>query len=150
MNKKNTLDFPKLMDRFEQVCKTRGLRLTHQRTEIFRALIRSMNHPTTEFVFNQVRKHLKTISLDTVYRTIATFEEFGLIKRVHLLDNTTRFDTNLAVHHHLVCTKCKRIEDFYWPDFDQIKLPKTISHWNKIEVRNVVINGLCSNCNKKK
>jgi Fur family peroxide stress response transcriptional regulator len=117
------------MDDFEKVCRTNGLRITHQRTEIFRVLLHHTNHPTTEDIFNQVRRHLKTISLDTVYRTIATFEEYGLIKRVHHIDNATRFDTIISNHHHLICSKCNKIEDFYWPDFDQMKSPKTIFHW---------------------
>jgi Fur family peroxide stress response transcriptional regulator len=139
-----------IIDSFEKVCRAKGLRITHQRTEIFKALLKHTNHPTTEDVFEQVRKHLKTISLDTVYRTIATFEEYGLIRRVHHIDNATRFDVNISDHHHLVCSKCNKIEDFYWPDFDQMKLPKSISSWGQIDVKHVVINGLCLSCKKKK
>jgi len=143
-------DVSQMMDGFEEVCKSKGLRITHQRTEIYKTLLKHTNHPTTEDVFNQVRMRLKTISLDTVYRTLATFEEYGLIKRVHHIDNATRFDINVSNHHHLVCTKCNKIEDFYWPDFDQLKLPETISHWDQIEVKHVVISGLCSTCKKRK
>jgi len=139
-----------LMKSFEQICKSKGLRVTHQRSEIFYELAKYPGHPTVENVFCQVRKHLKTISLDTVYRTIATFEEYNLVKRVQMLDNTARFDINLKVHHHLVCTRCKKIEDFYWPDFDQMKLPRSICNWGKIDLKNVVLSGLCSQCSKKK
>jgi len=138
------------MDDFEEVCKSKGLRLTHQRTEIYKALLNDGGHPTIENVFDQVRKQLKTISLDTVYRTMATFEKYGLIKRIHHIDSATRFDINISNHHHLVCSKCNKIEDFYWPDFDKMKPPKTISNWGRIEVKHVVISGLCSNCKKNK
>jgi Fur family transcriptional regulator, peroxide stress response regulator len=140
----------RMMEGFERVCKTKGLRITHQRTEIFRALLKDSNHPTIENIFEQVRKHLKTISLDTVYRTIATFEKFGLIKKVHHIDNMTRYDHNLSNHHHLVCTQCHKIEDFYWPEFDRMKPPTSISQWGKIEVKHVVIDGLCASCSRKK
>lgn len=149
MNKTST-NIPQMMNRFEELCRKKGLRITHQRTEIFRALATHAEHPTTEEIFNRVRKQLKTISLDTVYRTIATFEEYGLVQRVHHIDNATHFDTNISNHHHLVCTKCKRIEDFYWPDFDRMKPPKSIAHWGEVEEKQVVINALCSNCRKKK
>jgi Fur family peroxide stress response transcriptional regulator len=147
--KKASNHVAELMGSFEKVCKSKGLRITHQRTEIFRMLIQNPNHPTTEDIFNQVRKHLSTISLDTVYRTIGTFEEYGLIRKVHHIDNTTRFDHNLSTHHHLVCTQCGKIEDFYWPDFDRMKPPKSISRWGKIELKHVVIDGICSSCSKK-
>ena len=144
------IDISATMDRFERVCKAKGLRITHQRVEIFRALLKSANHPTIENVFADVRKHLRTISLDTVYRTIATFEENGLIQKVHHLDNTTRLDANISNHHHLVCKKCHKIEDFYWPDFDRMKPPKSVSHWNQVEAKKVVISGLCSHCRNKR
>ena len=148
--KNNSIKTSQMMDDFEKVCKARGLRITHQRTEIFKALLKHTDHPTTESVFNQVRKQLKTISLDTVYRTITTFEKYGLIKRIPHIDNATRLDINISNHHHLVCSKCNKIEDFYWPDFDQMNPPKEVSHWGHIEDKHVVINGLCSDCKKKK
>jgi len=134
---------------FEEVCKAKGLRVTHQRTEIFKALLELPNHPTTEDVFNRVRRHLKTISLDTVYRTIATLEDYGLIRRVHHVDSANRFDINASNHHHLVCSKCSKIEDFYWPEFDRMKPPESVSHWVQIEAKQVVINGLCSSCKEE-
>ena len=148
--KNDIVNVSRMMDEFEKVCKTKGLRVTHQRTEIFKALLKHTNHPTVETVFQQVRRHLKTISLDTVYRTIATFEEYGLLKRVAHIDSTTRFDINISNHHHLICTQCHKIEDFYWADFDKMKPPKSISQWGQVEVKNVVMNGLCSSCIKKK
>jgi Fur family peroxide stress response transcriptional regulator len=147
--KATNIDISDLMDGFEKVCKAKGLKITHQRTEIYKALSKHPNHPTTEDVFNRVRKHLKTISLDTVYRTISTFEEYGLTKRVYHVDNATRFDRNVSNHHHLVCSKCNKIEDFYWPEFDRIKPPKSVSHWAQIEIRQVIINGLCSSCKEE-
>ena len=147
--KNKKINMSQMMDGFEKVCKAKGLRITHQRTDIFRALIQHTNHPTTENIFDKVRKHLKTISLDTVYRTIGTFEKYGLIKKVHHIDNMTRYDHNLSNHHHLVCTQCNKIEDFYWPEFDRMKLPTSISQWGKIDVKHVVIDGLCSSCSKK-
>lgn len=142
----NSTSISTIIDNFENACRAKGLRITHQRIEIFKVLLKHTNHPTTEEVFEQVRKHLNTISLDTVYRTIATFETYGLIKRVHHIDNASRFDVNLSKHHHMVCSRCNRIEDFYWPDFDALKPPKGIAGWGKMGLKRVVIDGLCSAC----
>ncbi len=139
------MTFSELMNSFERVCNSKGLRITHQRAEIFRILASNLTHPTVENVFNKVREDLKTISIDTVYRTIATFEEYGLIKRVQL-DNITRYDINLSLHHHFICSNCKKIEDFYWPDFDKMQLPDTIPGCGKVDVKQVIINGLCNQC----
>ncbi len=139
----------KLMEDFVRACKSKGLRITHQRSEIFYELAKYPDHPTAENVFTRVRKRLKTISLDTVYRTIATFEKNGLIKRLQILDNSSRFDINLKIHHHLICTLCKRIEDFSWPDFDRMKLPDSAGEWANIDLKHVEIHGLCRDCKLK-
>lgn len=144
--KRDRANISQMMESFESVCRAKGLRVTHQRIETFKALLGNRDHPTIEDVYTQVQKQLKTISLDTVYRTIATFEEYGLVKRVHHIDNATRLDVNISNHHHLVCTRCNKIEDFTWPDFDRMKPPRSIAHWDKIEVKHVVISGLCSTC----
>ncbi len=144
------IDEAQMLDDFERICRTNGLRVTQQRIEIFKALLRQANHPTVEDVYAQVRKRLKTISLDTVYRTIATFVEHDLVQRVHHIDNATRLDINTAGHHHLVCSRCKRIEDFYWPDFDRLKPPKSIAHWNRTQIKHVVISGVCASCSRGK
>lgn len=144
------INIDEMMESFETLCRSKGLKITHQRLEIFRAMAEHADHPTTEHIYHLVRKQLKTISLDTVYRTIATFEEYGLIKRVHHIDNATRFDINVHNHHHLVCTRCHKIEDFSWPDFDLMKLPQDVSRWGQIDVKHAVINGLCADCSKKK
>jgi Fur family peroxide stress response transcriptional regulator len=145
-----SIDESQMLDDFERLCRTKGLRITHQRVEIYKVLLRHANHPTVEDVYAQVRRHLKTISLDTVYRTIATFVEHDLVQRVHHIDNATRLDINTANHHHLACSRCQRIEDFYWPEFDQLKPPKSIAHWHRTKVKRVVISGVCASCREGK
>ena len=147
--KTNSIEISDIMDSFEKICKIKGLRITHQRTEIYKALAKHLDHPTTEDIFNRVRKRLKTISLDTVYRTISTFEDYGLIKKVYHVDSVTRFDINVSNHHHMICSRCNKIEDFYWPEFDHIKPPESVSHWARIEDKQVIINGLCSSCKEE-
>jgi len=146
MSHTHELSPAEMMARFEEICRDRGLRVTHQRMEIFKELTKAKEHPTAEYVFNKVRRRLSMISLDTVYRTLSTFEEHGLIKRVHLVDNTARFDINLDKHHHLVCTRCNKIEDFYWEDFDSLKLPPALQAWGDVDSRHVEVRGLCSGC----
>ena len=58
------------MERFEEVCRNSGMKLTHQRMEIFREVAQTGDHPDAEKVYQGVRKRMPTISLDTVYRTL--------------------------------------------------------------------------------
>ena len=70
------------LDYFETRCKELGLRITRQRQEIFRAVAQSNAHPSAETVFLQVRESLPNVSLDTVYRTLSSLEEMGLLHQL--------------------------------------------------------------------
>lgn len=132
--------------RFQAVCRAHGLKLTHQRMEIFREVMESPGHPSADAVFTRLRERMPTVSLDTVYRTLATFEELGLVARVPVLDNVGRYDGNLARHHHLVCTKCQEIEDFVWPAFDELDPPPQAADWGAVTGRQVQVRGICRRC----
>ena len=133
----------------EELLRSRGVRVTHQRLEILRELVSSDGHPSAEQVHESVVARLPAISLDTVYRTIALFEEMGLIRRVEVLDDRGRFDANLEPHHHLVCVRCKRIEDIHWPEFDRLLPPPETESWGRVSSRHVEFRGLCRECLEK-
>lgn len=131
---------------FRTLCKEKGIKVTPQRLEIFRTVIAADDHPSAEDVYELVRKNLPAVSLDTVYRTLATFEICGIISRVSFCEDKTRFDPNTKPHHHLFCTVCKSITDFYWASFDEAYLPPEIPEWGHPETRHVQIRGICSRC----
>ena len=133
---------------FESACREAGLRLTHQRLEIYRELAMADDHPSAEVLHQRLRRKIPTISLDTVYRTLATFESHGLISKVNTVESQARFEATGMRHHHLICRKCKEIMDFQWQLIDDATLPEEISRWGRIDNKNVVVYGVCSNCLK--
>jgi Fur family peroxide stress response transcriptional regulator len=138
-----------LLETFKGICSDAGLKLTHQRLVIFEAMAGSTDHPTVEEVFEKVKRAVPTIALDTVYRTLTTLEKYGALGRVQL-ETRTRFDPNTETHHHFVCKECNRIDDFYWPVFDQMRLPTRPVSFGQVDSRHVEIRGICKECQKKK
>jgi Fur family peroxide stress response transcriptional regulator len=134
----------------QDICRETGLKLTHQRLEILRELMKAKDHPSVETVHRRVQVRIPTISLDTVYRSISTFERHGLIARMHVFDDQGRFDADLSPHHHLVCTQCKSIEDFLWGTFDGANLPSEIVGWGQIYTKHAVLRGVCRACLNRK
>jgi Fur family peroxide stress response transcriptional regulator len=104
-------------------CREAGLRLTHQRLEIFHELLSATDHPAVEAIHKRVRVRIPTISLDTTYRTISTFEHYGLVSKVCVFEDKARFCGDSSAHHHLFYTKCKSISDFFWDSFDELENP---------------------------
>jgi Fur family peroxide stress response transcriptional regulator len=136
----------KKIELFRKVCKEQGIKVTPQRLEIFLEIMAADDHPSAEDVFNRVKTRMPTISLDTVYRTLSTFDSQGLIARVQFFEGRTRFDPNSEHHHHLVCTKCHGVADLYWPEIDALEPPSEAASWGRVEGRLVLVRGLCSNC----
>jgi Fur family transcriptional regulator, peroxide stress response regulator len=131
---------------FEDACRKIGLRLTHQRLEIFRQLAKASDHPSVETLYQRLRRKIPTLSLDTVYRTLATFAGYGLIKKVDTVESQARFEASIVPHHHLICRRCNAIMDFDWRVMDHAALPDSLAEWGRIESRNVVIYGVCRDC----
>jgi Fur family peroxide stress response transcriptional regulator len=131
---------------FEALCREKGLKLTHQRLEIYREILAAVDHPSVDALFQRVRQNIPSISLDTVYRTLAMLEEVGMIKRIQTVEGHARFESDQGVHHHLICRRCQKIEDFTWHEFDAVALPPSLENWGRIQARSIRIEGICSAC----
>ena len=84
------------MSHFREKCKGRNLSMTPQRVAIFQVVMDSANHPSTEEVFQQVKKTFPDISVDTVYRTLSTFAEIGVIQVVEGYGEAKRYEPGTA------------------------------------------------------
>ena len=126
-----------------------GLRLTHQRLEIVRVIAADRTHPDVETVYEAVRKRVPTISLDTVYRTLATLTERGLITRVQFMPGPARYDANQARHHHFVCTRCGLVRDIENGDLDAIQATAEVTRIGRPEAVTVQFRGVCDACRAK-
>ena len=142
-------DAEKRVAHFVERCRRLGIRVTHQRLEVFRELAGSEDHPSADCVFRSVRRRVPTVSLDTIYRTLNMLAEEGVIARVGALSDRARFDGNADRHHHFVCTKCGLIRDLYCRDFDDLSPPQGVSSMGKVKSIHVEIRGVCSSCASK-
>lgn len=122
--------------------------MTHQRREVLRAVVAAGSHPDAETVLRRVREVSPTVSLDTVYRTLAFLEEHGLISRVHVAGERTRYDGNAGTHHHFVCTVCGRIADFSSPELDRLPVPREALQWGRAKMKQLQVFGTCTECER--
>ncbi len=145
-----TKEIGKRINGFSGVCRRYGVKVTHQRTEVYRELASTDEHPDAETVYTRVRKRIPTISLDTVYRTIRLLEKKGLISRVGSLGEKTRFDANPNHHHHFVCTECGFMGDFYNEEWNDFRVPGDLTAIGKVNSVHVELRGLCKVCQRKR
>lgn len=128
----------------------RGMKITHQRMEIFGELAASNEHPDAENIYRMVCKRVPGVSRDTVYRTLSTLKAEGLIRKVESLSESARYDANMDNHHHFVCTLCGMVRDFYSERLNGLPIPKSAQALGKIDSAQVQVRGKCLNCVKHK
>ena len=138
------------MRRFTETCQANGLKLTHQRMEVFRELAGAEDHPDAETIYQGVSRRVPAISRDTVYRTLATLEEQGLVHKAEILASRGHYDANMDRHHHFVCTQCGRVRDFYSERLDELPLPKSVTTLGRVESAHVQLRGICATCARGK
>jgi Fur family transcriptional regulator, peroxide stress response regulator len=134
------------LEGFKAAFRQAGVKLTHQRLEVFRELAGRIDHPDAEAVFLAVRARMPTVSLDTVYRTLWLLSELGLITRLGPRRESVRFDANLAQHHHYVCTRCGLTRDFVSPALDAIEVPAGVRELGSVVAVRVEVRGSCAKC----
>lgn len=140
----------KRVERFVERCRERGIRVTHQRIEIFRELAATLEHPSADVVFQRVRGRLPTVSLDTVYRTLNLLEQHEVISKVGAVGDRTRFDANTDRHHHFICAACGLIRDFSCGEFDALEAPPAVRSIGAVSSIRVEVKGVCSACRRRK
>ncbi len=88
-----------------------SLRITRQRRVILEELRAVTSHPTADEMYEMVRRRLPKVSLGTVYRNLEILAESGVVMKIDVGGTKKRFDGNVAVHHHLRCVACGRVDD---------------------------------------
>ena len=146
MQKEPTND---LLRTFAKKCQGNNLKVTPQRMAIYRELLKSVDHPTANAMYQIIRKEFPNISFDTVNRTLLTLAQIGLVDLVEVYGGAKRFDPNTANHHHLHCVACGKIVDFFSHDYNHLEIPKNIRQRFSVLSSRVVLKGICGKCSKR-
>jgi len=141
----------RLEDRLEHlkaVASKAGVKLTHQRLEIFRELASTEAHPDADAIFRAVRLRMPTVSLDTVYRTLWMLHDLGLVTTLGPQRDRVRFDANLDQHHHFVCVRCGLVRDFESEALAHLPLPAGVAALGRVQDAHVEVRGTCGACQR--
>lgn len=126
--------------------KAKGVPLTHQRLAVYEELAGRHDHPSAESLYASLKKEYPSLSLATVYKTLQTLHEMGMVARVDSPTAQARYDAIVTTHHHAVCTSCGSIEDLFDPRLDKLSAPKTTGF--VAAGHSVHFHGLCAKCAK--
>jgi Fe2+ or Zn2+ uptake regulation protein len=94
-----------------EALRARGHRVTPQRMLIHRALQELGRHATADEVMEAVGGRLPNLSVPTVYATLDLLGQLGVVRRISPGEGPLLYDPRADDHHHLVCSRCGRVED---------------------------------------
>jgi len=110
-----------------QALEQAGWRYTRQRAAVYDYLRTAASHPTAEEVYAAVRRHIRKISLATVYKALEALADAGLATKVTSTDGPARYDCRSDAHYHLRCLKTGQVQDVETP-FDPKLIDKLDPH----------------------
>lgn len=87
------------------------LRKSRQREEVMRVLRGTTTHPTADWIYQQVKENIPSVSLGTIYRNLRILREAGEILELNFGGSLGRFDGRIDEHDHFFCEKCGCIQD---------------------------------------
>jgi len=134
------------LEHLRAVAQKAGVKLTHQRLEIFRELASTAEHPDADSIYRAVRQRMPTVSLDTVYRTLWMLHDLGLVMTLGPQRERVRFDANLEQHHHFVCVRCGLVRDFQSDELAHLPLPESVAALGSVHDAHVEVRGTCGAC----
>lgn len=110
------------MDRIENLCIAKGMRMTDQRRVIASVLSAAQDHPDVEELHRRAHAIDPRISIATVYRTVRLFEEAGILSRLDFRDGRSRYEEASEAHHdHLIDVTTGKVIEFVDPEIEALQ-----------------------------
>ena len=130
------------------VLKAHHYRLTPQRVELVKLIADSDGHPNAARLHQQVASRFPTMSLATVYKTLALLKELNQVVEIDLHGDSHYDGKRPHPHPHLVCVQCARILDAEL-DLEPALIQKMeASTGFQITRPQITLYGLCPDCRK--
>ncbi len=133
----------------KDILKNHKLRLTRVRLKILNIFLDSSKALTHE----DIESHFDQLDRITLYRTLKTFEESGLIHKIPSSDNTPLYaicaedcnhNRHMDNHGHFHCLKCGKTYCMEEVKIPAIDLPDGYEASNQ----HLVMEGNCADCNE--
>ncbi len=132
--------------RVADILQERGVRATQQRMAVYDYLLLHPVHPTADMIFTALTPRYPSFSRTTIYNTLHTLVDAGLIREVNIDPQEQRFDGNPSDHGHFRCRHCGEIFDF---DLQNDQLRALCPPGFTPDVRDVFLVGACPACQQK-
>ncbi|MBP5445646.1 MAG: transcriptional repressor [Acholeplasmatales bacterium] len=99
-----------------------------------------------------LNKNNQTVGQTTIYRIIENLENKNIIKKYYDENNVAHYkyvkDCSSDNHFYLKCIKCSKIVHVDCNCINELSAHIHKQHKFLLDTKNIILEGLCSNCNK--
>jgi Fe2+ or Zn2+ uptake regulation protein len=136
-----------ITEKAKNILKKHGIQPSVQRIKILEYLLINRTHPSADEIYRSLSVELPTLSKTTVYNTIETLVEKGVIKPLSIDSRELRVDAITEPHAHFRCMECGKIYDIEieMPDY----INKKVGDGHLVKAQDLYLEGICNNCLKK-
>lgn len=128
-----------------------NMRITSQRRAICSYLAVTELHPTPYQVYAQVSQEHPSISLATIYNTLNTLRDLGVITEISVGADHTHYDTNTAPHVNLICLACDTVHDYDGEiPLESVQAQITAETGFAPVAGKIELMGFCADCRQRK
>ncbi len=123
-----------------------GHRITAGRRAIVETIVAAPSHVTAEDIVTAVQARHPELHASTVYRTLESLEEAGLVEHVHLGHGPARWQLANSRDHHLVCEACGSVVLVPRSVFDDVRGKVRAEFGFEIALQHFATVGRCVHC----
>lgn len=138
------VDIDEVLEKF----RTNGGRVTAARREIVTVVLGSGDHEhlTADEIGRRIQERHPEIALSTVYRSLDTLAELGVLEHVHMGHGPAVYHLTEERHVHLVCRECGVVIEVDHSTLAPLAADIEAMNGFVIEPTHVAINGRCASC----
>ena len=124
-----------------------GYKLTPQRRAVIQVITSTRDHLTPATIHQKLRQVHPNIGLVTIYRTLETLAELGLICELYAGGTCRSYTISTPQHHHhLICSRCGTVIDFTGHYLSELEDNLSKESGFRIDSHLLEFVGLCRNC----
>ena len=129
-----------------------GIKKTKQREDVFRVLVEAKEPLSAIEIYNRIQQQNGQINyaISTIYRSLAVFEQKGLVEKSTLMgEDTAVYEWQHGKHkHYAICLKCHKLVPLAKCPFEHVKLDTSDEDFT-VTSHKLEIYGYCNKCKEE-
>ena len=121
---------------------------SRQRAAILSVLRSTKSHPTAGWIYEQLKPAMPALSQATVYRNLGLLAEQGTIQVLRSGSGMDRYDADISLHYHLICTCCGKVDDVSLPAMQGLEQDAARDSGYQVQGPRTDVYGICPGCQK--